>query len=107
MNAMQEMLDLINTSAQTGIRCAKILVSSDGWSADKTIILKDNYTHQELIKFFEELDFEYDDGFGNQEIFGTVWFLDGTYADRGEYDGSECWRVHGTPDIPNDLIKGE
>jgi hypothetical protein len=60
-----------------------------------------------LIKFFEELDFEYDDCFGNQEIFGTVWFLDGTYSDRGEYDGSEWWRTHRTPEIPKKLIKGE
>jgi len=107
MNAMEEMLDLINISAQTGIRCAKILFYSDGWSADKTIILKDNYDHKELIKFFEELDFEYSYGPVCWGIYGTVWFLDGTYADREEYDGSECWRIHRTPEIPKELTKGE
>ena len=37
------------------------------------------------------LDFEYDSGFGTQHLFGVVWLSDGTWFERLEYDGSECW----------------
>jgi len=46
---------------------------------------------------------QYDRGHGLQEIFGTVWFEDSTWATRGEYDGSEWWEVHEIPEIPDHL----
>ena len=49
------------------------------------------------------LDFEYDNGYGTQEVFGVVWFADGTWAERGEYDGSEWWEHHTIPEIPEHL----
>ena len=38
--------------------------------------------------FLNDLNFEYDSGYGGQELYGTVWFKDNTWAGRGEYDGS-------------------
>ena len=38
-----------------------------------------------------QLNFEYDDGYGGQQLFGYVWYKDGTWSQRGEYDGSEWW----------------
>ena len=46
------------------------------------------------------LNFTYDDGFGTQELFGTVWFDDGTWSERDEYDGSEWWTRRIRPPIP-------
>lgn len=34
---------------------------------------------------------EYDAGFGTQELYGYVWFKDGSWLERHEYDGSEEW----------------
>ena len=39
------------------------------------------------------LDFEYDGGYGGQYLYGYIWYADGTWSERGEYDGSEWW-VH-------------
>lgn len=48
-------------------------------------------------KFKEKANFFYDCGFGASEIAVDliVYFNDGTYMDRGEYDGSEWWQYHG------------
>ena len=46
-----------------------------------------------LEKFKELADFEYDNGYGGQEIVSDliVYFKDKTYLYRGEYDGKEWW----------------
>jgi len=48
------------------------------------------------------LDFEYDNGYGGQELFGNVWYTDGTWSERGEYDGSEWWEHKVCPPIPEE-----
>lgn len=58
------------------------------------------YTLEEYMLFLAALDFEYDAGYGGQELFGTIWYADGSWSDRGEYDGSEWWEHHTVPDIP-------
>ena len=50
--------------------------------------------------FLQALNFEYDAGFGSQELDGVIWFADGTWAERGEYDGSEWWEHRVRPEIP-------
>lgn len=70
---------------------------------DKNILLKVNYTWHDWIAFLNELSFEYDDGYGGQELFGTIWFNDGTWAERGEYDGSEWLERRELPEIPTTL----
>ena len=51
------------------------------------------------------LDFDYDDGYGGQELFGYIWYTDGTWSERGEYDGSEWWEYKKRPDQDIDIIK--
>lgn len=46
---------------------------------------------------------EYDEGYGGQELFGTIWYIDGTWSERGEYDGSEWWQHKSCPIIPDYL----
>lgn len=52
------------------------------------------------LSFLKAIDFEYDDGYGRQELFGTIWYTDGTWSERGEYDGSEWWEHRSRPEIP-------
>jgi hypothetical protein len=73
---------------------------------DKIITLKENWSNDEWLTFLEDLRFKYDDGFGSQDLFGVVWFKDGSWLERYEYDGSECWVLKRTPDIPKDLQRG-
>lgn len=44
------------------------------------------------------LNFDYDDGYGSQELFGYIWYADGTWSDRREYDGAEWWEHQKRPD---------
>lgn len=64
------------------------------------------FTPQEYAAFLESLDFSYDSGYGGQELFGTIWYKDGTWSSRGEYDGSEWWERNVVPTIPDEL-KGQ
>ena len=54
-----------------------------------------------LDEVLPQLDFEYDSGYCRQELFGNVWYADGTWSERGEYDGSEWWEHKECPPIPN------
>ena len=46
------------------------------------------------------LDFEYDESYGSQVMTGTIWYADGTWSERGEYDGSEWWEHRARPALP-------
>lgn len=45
----------------------------------------------ELEEVLPRLDFDYDCGYGGQYLYGYIWYKDGTWSERGEYDGSEWW----------------
>lgn len=61
--------------------------------------LKLNYTQEDLNEFLNALDFDYHSGYGIQELFGTIWYKDGRWSIRGEYDGSEWWELQERPEI--------
>lgn len=65
--------------------------------------LRIGYTKAEYEQFLESLNFEYNDGFGTQELYGNIWYLDGTWSERSEYDGSESWNYQKWPTIPEGL----
>lgn len=73
---------------------------------DKIVTLKENWTDDDWSVFQEGLRFNYDDGFGSQHLFGVVWFKDGSWLERYEYDGAESWVLKSTPDIPQILQRG-
>jgi hypothetical protein len=58
------------------------------------------YTTGTLEEILPLMHFDYDSGFGSQELYGTIWFADGSWATRGEYDGSEWWQHHTPPVLP-------
>lgn len=57
--------------------------------------------------FLDSLDFEYDDDYGTQELFGYVWLKDGTWLSRGEYDGSEWWKWNVCPELPIEFKRAD
>ena len=103
MNAKQELQHEFDRIGKKPI-CAHI---HNGWGGDGSlsITLKKGYTDLEFAEFMDKLDFDYDAGYGAQYIDGTVWFEDGTWLSRGEYDGSEWWVYLKTPEIPEYLEK--
>lgn len=65
---------------------------------DISIELRSNRTEQDELSFLEALaSINYDNGYGGQELFGTIVFKDNTWLERGEYDGSEWWERHKLP----------
>lgn len=99
MNAKQEFEWLM---ANHVVKCAAIV--HDAYTAyQKHIKLRVGYSDEDMKKFLKELNFEYDAGYGGQELYGMVWFEGGAWATRGEYDGSEWWQIHTLPEIPETL----
>lgn len=98
-NAKEELLlALKNTNSE--VKCIKI---EFGYYGDKKVwVLPLGYTEEDIGDFLNNLDFEYDSGYGGQLLYGNVWFTDGTWLERGEYDGSEWWEYKTTPAIPEE-----
>lgn len=80
------------------IAFAKIQYGND-YDDDRCIIeLHSNRNEQDELSFLESLAaINYDNGYGGQELFGTIVYKDGTWLERGEYDGSEWWEHRKLP----------
>jgi hypothetical protein len=100
MNAKEEILDFL--SDNNLILIAAEVRYEPYWDSKlhSMSVLFERFNQAEKIKFLESLDFEYDAGYGCQELFGNLWFSDGTWAIRSEYDGSEWWERIIKPKIP-------
>jgi len=108
-NAKKELLYILER-VNSSIKCAAISTERNSyWDNDSyiqppPILLKEGYTPAEYEEFLDRLDFEYDSGYGGQELFGTVWLIEeGAWLERGEYDGSEWWEYRKCPQILEDL----
>jgi hypothetical protein len=97
MNARKEFLEHIQKD-NSGVLCAHIKFD-DG----KSYFITTGYTKDEWDQFLSDIDRVYDDGYGGQELFGTIWFNSGYWSTRDEYDGSEWWRYNKVPEIPDNL----
>ena len=84
-----------------------ILVSNNK-TFDDVIFVGDEATHTKMTvkEFLEHANFEYDDGYGSEEI-NTDLILVGKdfWLERHEYDGSEWWEYKSMPNV-NDFIDG-
>lgn len=83
------------------IVCATLTHSDE---CDTSYNLPVGYTSEQLQQFLAATDFQYDVGYGSQYLYGTIWYTDGTWSSRGEYDGSECWEHNVRPVIPEELV---
>jgi hypothetical protein len=74
MNAKEEFLRRVNLDE---LKCAGISLAT-GWDDDYNQMFKDialpiGYSELDLNLFLDQLDLEYDSGYGSQELFGTIW----------------------------------
>lgn len=99
MNAKQEFLNHLE-EVKARVKCANISSSKK----PKESLLKVGYKESEWMDFINSLDFIYHEGYGGQELYGTIWYDNGTFSSRGEYDGSEWWEHYKTPEIPKKLL---
>lgn len=98
INAKEEFL------THTEGKCVKCATFNVGYiHPDVNINLPVGYDQRAYEEFLERLNFNYDNGYGGQELFGCIWYEDGTWSERGEYDGSEWWEHHAAPEIPAEL----
>lgn len=102
-NAKEELVRVVSHT-DGNITCA-VIKHHRGYSEaeHRTYVLSEGHSTVELDAFLDSLDFNYNNGFGGQELFGTVWLTDGTWMERGEYDGSEWWEHRERPSIPEEL----
>lgn len=95
MNAKVEFLE---TTKDVKVTCAIIGIDKKDYGKNiKWFILPPNYTKKQLNKFLKSIDFEYDAGYGSQQLFGEIFCKNGIWFERGEYDGSEWWEEHKYP----------
>ena len=96
-----EALDDLTKKYSVSVKCAWVKYRNDFNDITKVhACLPVGFNTSELVDFLKEIDFDYNDGWGSQELFGQVWFDDGSWMERNEYDGSEWWEYRQTPDIP-------
>ncbi len=99
VNAKQELLDCLsgNQLSIHDIKCGFVKNKVNLFS------LKPNSNFKNLNIFLEELNFNYDSGYGSQNLEGLIWLNNGGWLERSEYDGSEWWEYKILPIIPNFL----
>lgn len=100
VNAKNEFLAVVKDRA---VKCVDISIYSQDLTGKNHFNIKVGHTEEDYQAFLETLDFEYDAGFGTQELYGIIWFEDGTWMTRWEYDGSEGWEYHTVPEIHDGL----
>jgi hypothetical protein len=109
-NAKEELLAKLKTN-NLAIKCAYIRTdrnsywdNNDNYIQPAPILLREGHSIGEYEEFLHKLDFEYDSGYGGQELYGTVWLMEeGTWLERGEYDGSEWWNYQRCPKVLEEL----
>lgn len=104
MNAKEELLKLLKDYSVV-LKCGYVGQCRYDIpdSKRKRAVLKVEFSEQEYTDFLNQIDYYYDSGFGSPEIDGELWFTNGTWANRSEYDGSEWWEYHKLPEIPEEL----
>ena len=94
INAKKELLDII-TSRNLTILKIEITYTHINWD--------DNTTITKNITTLDDLNFDYDAGYGSQELFGVVYCKNSNnrpvWLTREEYDGSEWWDINTIPEF--------
>lgn len=102
INMVNELNEAIENSGHTNDDidwCAVGLLDNGEYGGEERPKVQ-TYTHVVL----EYDSVVYDDGYGSQRLFGVVVFKDGTWLERGEYDGSEWWEFKSTPNMKDYVL---
>ena len=76
-NAKLEFIEHVNNRP---VRCAQIL--HDDFKDCPEFLLMDGHSDDDYVRFLNNLNFEYQEGLGEQQLFGTIWYMDGTWSER-------------------------
>lgn len=99
-NAKEE---FIGHTSEVKSKVKAVAIYTADWEPSIKDCLKVGYTEEDFNSFLKRLDFKYNSGYGGQELYGMIWYEDGTWSERGEYDGSEWWDYRAVPSIPEEL----
>lgn len=97
MNAKEEFLEHIK---EREVLCAEIVLDAPYEDNPLKVILKIGYSPYDFEKFLKQLDFNYDSWQGNQELYGVIWYIEGSWSERDQCDGYEWWEYRSLPEIP-------
>lgn len=109
VNAKDELLSFLDNISflnNRELKCFVIHCASVDKDEDDDIVVVDlpvSHTEDDLEKALDALDVDYQTG-SLPRITGTIWFKDGSWATRREYDGSEWWHLNVLPKIPGFLL---
>lgn len=110
MNAKEEFLS--NVVSVDNVLCAYITFggididnNTDGFpgfhKVKRKFVLRKNWDTIDLETFLSSMnEVNYHDGYGQQFQFGYIWMKDGTWLERSEDAGAECWEHKVFPPIP-------
>lgn len=102
-NLLHETLKVLGTDIKSigaiadRIRFAKIWYIPKDRSQCFCPTLEPDHTKEDAMDFLCSLNFEYDNGYGIQHVYGTIVFKDDSWLERREYDGSEWWEYKSVP----------
>jgi len=104
-NAKAEIVKLLTNAniPLSGIQAASITYQKDikPESEYNWTILYPGHTDKEFEQWLSKMnEINYYQGYGAQQLFGTIWLRNGLWMTRGEYDGSEWWDLHKRPLMP-------
>lgn len=99
-NIRTELLE--HTNGVENIKAVQLALHTDRQNPRNVSLfhLPEGYSSEQLQSFLFEIDRMYDAGYGTQELYGFIWWKDGTWSSRFEYDGSERWEHHVRPTYP-------
>ena len=97
MNAKQEFLKEIEGKE---LLCATLALETN----DKRFNLKVGFSTESLQSFLQLLDFDYDEHWG-LDGHSYIWYKDGSWSERCQYNRSEIWDHRNTPKIPEYILR--
>lgn len=113
MNAKEELLKELSKVGKTADDILDILVFYNVWYLDDDEITVNHVIEEyearengaKVIRTIDDLDFDYDKGYGSQYVFGFVLLKDNSWFERHEYDGAEWWEYKSVENIKKKFIK--
>ena len=99
MNAKEELLRELKIVGKTEADIKRIAIKFKVTFRINPITnsIEDYNEPTKIITSINELDFNYHDEYGIQEIYGYILLKDQSWFERHEYDGSEWWEYKKAP----------
>jgi len=76
-------------------------VHTPGRDSSKLI---ERYTDDELDLFLSSIDFEYNNEYEAQSLYGCIWLTNGAWLQREKYNIGEEWKFYKCPTLPSKRI---